>query len=192
MLQAIYLLHSLFWVLLAIGWFTRPRQTAAARPAQTSVQIPRAGLYVAMHGVGFTLMYLGLGDAIFRPGGAPFISRTLQIAGAIVILLGGCLGGWSIRVFHSWKFGASIEKGHMLCTSGPFAWIRNPIYAAIDMLSLGSFMWTPTMITLIALLATGAAGDLRGRIEEKSLSRAFGQEYEAYRLRVKRLIPGVY
>ena len=66
------------------------------------------------------------------------------------------------------------------------------IYAGLDLLALGSALWIPTTLTILAVPVMALAGELRARAEEPLLERAFGDTYRDYRRRTKRFIPGVY
>jgi len=86
----------------------------------------------------------------------------------------------------------AIQPDHRLVTSGVYTLIRHPSYLGLLVNSLG---WALafrsgvgvllTALTLLPLLA-------RMRAEEALLRSEFGVEYDAYRARTSRLIPGVY
>jgi protein-S-isoprenylcysteine O-methyltransferase Ste14 len=97
-----------------------------------------------------------------------------------------------MRVFRSWRFQARIDATHRLSTDGPFAFVRHPIYAALDLLALGSLLWIPTPWTAAGLLLMMVMGDVRARGEEKVLLAAFGEDYRRYSARVRRFVPGIY
>jgi protein-S-isoprenylcysteine O-methyltransferase Ste14 len=121
------------------------------------------------------------------PAGSP---RALL--GSAVLLGAAALGLWSLLHLRSWRFLPVLAEGHELCTTGPYALIRHPIYASIDLIALGSALWVPhpSVLAGAALLLVG--GDLRARSEEAALIAQFGERYRAYARRVRRLIPGLY
>lgn len=90
------------------------------------------------------------------------------------------------RSFHA----AANPTAGGLVTTGPYAWVRHPIYAAILL-----FVWTgvaanPSWRSLaLGLLATGMTA-IRIFAEERMV-RAMYPEYEEYARRVKRVVPGV-
>jgi protein-S-isoprenylcysteine O-methyltransferase Ste14 len=171
-----------------------PKASAAAdaSPAPEPQSAGRARALVALHGVAFAALYYGIGQAVAAPARVRLLWSPLPIAGAAVILAGAALLGWTMRVFRSWRFQARIDAGHRLSTDGPFAWVRHPIYAALDLLALGSLLWVPTPWTAAGLLLMVVTGDVRARGEEKVLRAAFGEDYSRYAAKVRRLIPGIY
>jgi len=99
---------------------------------------------------------------------------------------------WALLVFRSWRLLARIERGHQLCTTGPFRLVRHPIYLAFTLLAVGTFLWAPTVLVLVGVALVALTGDLRARTEERLLCEVFGDEYRQYQGRVPRTIPGLY
>ena len=97
--------------------------------------------------------------------------------GAAVILLAILLMAWSSFALRSWRLLAAIDTGHELCTTGPYAHVRHPMYVAVDLLALGSAVWVPTRFVIVGALLLFVGGDLRARAEEKVLVEAFGRSY---------------
>jgi protein-S-isoprenylcysteine O-methyltransferase Ste14 len=171
-----------------------PRASAAAdaSPAARPQAARGARALVALHGVAFAAMYYGIGQSVAAPERVRLLWGPQRILGAAVIVAGAVLVAWTMRVFRSWRFQARIDATHRLSTDGPFAWVRHPIYAALDLLALGSLLWIPTAWTAAGLLLMIVTGDVRARGEERVLRAAFGENYVRYSAKVRRLIPGIY
>ena len=125
--------------------------------------------------------------------GFPDASTARQCAGSalIVLTIGGVLRLWPVFVLGK-KFSGlvAIQPGHTLVTTGIYALIRNPSYLG---LLLGALGWALTFRSIVGvILAALNLVPLVARMdaEEKLLREHFGAEYEAYRARTKRLIPG--
>jgi protein-S-isoprenylcysteine O-methyltransferase Ste14 len=113
--------------------------------------------------------------------------------GVALFVAGGALRMWPVFVLGRRFSGlVAIQPGHTLVTHGIYGVIRHPSYLGLIVNSLG---WALafrsgvgvvlTVLTLVPLLA-------RVRAEEALLFSQFGAEYDAYRARTSRLIPGVY
>ena len=91
----------------------------------------------------------------------------------------------------SWRIGVDESERTELVTSGPFALVRNPIFAAMLPTSLGLVLMVPSVVALAGLAALFVALELQVRVvEEPYLRRAHGAAYEAYAARVGRFVPG--
>jgi protein-S-isoprenylcysteine O-methyltransferase Ste14 len=74
-----------------------------------------------------------------------------------------------------------------LVTSGPYRFTRNPMYLSLSALYLGGAIVLNMLWPLVFLpIAVGLVHTLVIPREERYLAAAFGDEYEAYRRRVKR------
>ncbi|HSY79830.1 MAG TPA: isoprenylcysteine carboxylmethyltransferase family protein [Verrucomicrobiae bacterium] len=86
----------------------------------------------------------------------------------------------------------AIQPDHKLVTSGVYGVIRNPSYLGLLVTVIG---WGLAFRSLVGVLITAVLlPPLVARInaEEALLSSQFGAEFEVYRARTSRLIPGLY
>lgn len=113
--------------------------------------------------------------------------------GVALFAAGGALRIWPVFVLGNRFSGlVAIQPGHTLVTNGIYGVIRHPSYLGLLVNSLG---WALAFRSLVGVLLTALiVPPLVARIsaEERLLSSQFGKEYEAYRHRTWRLIPGFY
>lgn len=113
--------------------------------------------------------------------------------GVALMVPGGVIRLWPVYVLGSRFSGlVAIQPGHSLVTTGIYRVVRNPSYVG---LLLSSFAWALAFRSVIGvILAALMIPPLIARIhaEERLLASQFGAEYEAYRARTWRLIPGLY
>jgi protein-S-isoprenylcysteine O-methyltransferase Ste14 len=90
----------------------------------------------------------------------------------------------------AWSFVPKADQGTGLVTTGPYRFVRHPIYLGLTLLAMGEALafssWPAFMIILSGIVPTFA---WRARAEEKLLSRTFGKGYAVYRQRTKMIIP---
>ena len=190
----IYGVHAAFWAAFGATHRFVGAGRAATEPAPaatTSGTAPHSRLVLAIHFVAFGVMYLGVGEAVFS-GSVPMWFSGQRIVGTLIIGLGALLMSWSLMYFRSWRFRATLAEGHELATGGPYALVRHPIYAGLNLLAVGTAVWIPMLLTWVAVALMVLGSDLRGRAEEKVLSEAFGEDYRRYCRRTRRFLPGVY
>lgn len=116
-------------------------------------------------------------------------SVSLQVASAAVITLGNA--GAIYVLWHLGRAFSIFPQARILVTSGPYRFIRHPLYLA-EMASLIGIAlgYKQPWSALIAMICT-IIQVLRMKREERVLAEAF-PEYERYANRRARLIPGIY
>ncbi len=89
-----------------------------------------------------------------------------------------------------WALGFVEKKGRKLAMSGPYAFVRNPLYVGNFFLGLGVAVIVSNWI-LLALFLAGFLGIYAGTIrgEEKHLREMFGEPYEDYCRNVPSFLP---
>ena len=113
--------------------------------------------------------------------------------GVVLYAGGGALRIWPVFVLGRRFSGlVAIQTGHTLVTTGLYSRIRNPSYLGLLINLLG---WDLAFRSLVGVVLTALfLPPLVARIhsEERLLRSQFGSEYDAYRSRTWRLMPGLY
>ena len=78
-----------------------------------------------------------------------------------------------------------------LVTTGPYRWIRHPMYASLLLFMLGIALYRHAWPNYLGMLLLGGAVFGKMRREEAHLHAKFA-DYSAYVKRTHRLIPGLY
>jgi protein-S-isoprenylcysteine O-methyltransferase Ste14 len=119
--------------------------------------------------------------------------ESVRWIGLALFVAGGILRLWPVFVLGRRFSGlVAIQPGHTLVTGGAYSVIRNPSYLGLLVNSLGWGLafrsWIGVALTILTVIPLAA----RMRAEERLLHSEFGADYDAYRTRTFRLIPGVY
>ena len=108
-----------------------------------------------------------------------------------------CLAGMAILISarqhlgRNWSPLVSAKEGHELVTSGPYHYVRHPMYAGYLVAALGSaLVGDGAWIFLTVIL--GALFLWRVGAEDKLLAQQFPNQYPEYKKRTKALIPFVW
>jgi protein-S-isoprenylcysteine O-methyltransferase len=117
------------------------------------------------------------------------------VASSIGVIL--CAAGIAFNIWarqhlgRNWSQTVSIKKGHELVTSGPYRYIRHPIYTGGLIACIGSAIVAGgAWIFLLVIL--GAIFLWRVDAEDKLMEQQFPNEYPDYKKRTKALIPFVW
>ena len=115
-------------------------------------------------------------------GMSQVIGGTLQVMGALLVVVGMCYLGRSFGV---------VAANRGLKINGPYRFVRHPVYAAHAIALCGFVVANPTVWNAAILVANLTLQVLRIRAEERLLTES--AEYGEYRARVRwRVVPGVY
>jgi len=113
--------------------------------------------------------------------------------GVALFAIGGALRLWPVFVLGRRFSGlVAIQPGHTLVTDGVYGMIRHPSYLGLLVNATG---WALAFRSAVGLLLTALMVPpllARIRSEEALLRTQFGDDYDAYRSRTWRLIPGLY
>ena len=110
---------------------------------------------------------------------------ALIIQGLSVVLMIWARITFGVRSFHAT---ANVTKGQLV-TTGPYHFLRHPIYAAINYFFWACLIPFPFMKTFLAVLLITAGLLVRIFFEEKCLIETYHQQYIDYSKYAKRIIP---
>jgi len=91
----------------------------------------------------------------------------------------------------NWSTSVETKEQHTLVTSGPYRWVRHPMYATMFVWALAFFLLSTKWFVGITWLALGIMAASRAGKEEAALTEKFGAEYRAYMQRTGRFLPGL-
>jgi protein-S-isoprenylcysteine O-methyltransferase Ste14 len=89
----------------------------------------------------------------------------------------------------SWRLGIDPAEKTALVFSGPYRFVRHPIYALSSVLVLGTLAATPTPVMLAIALLHLSLLQIEARREEKYLLAKHGAFYANYQKQVGRFVP---
>ena len=92
----------------------------------------------------------------------------------------------------NWSDAPNLLEGQEMVASGPYRWIRHPIYAAF-LLILGSLLLISANWFVGAMWIGMTSLDVASRMnaEEAMMLGQFGERYQAYMRRTGRLFPRI-
>lgn len=145
-----------------------------------------------LHNVGVVIVSLALAylatsvDSLLKI--PRFSSSFAAIFGISLISLGFLLRTWAAFHFYNHRMRViSLEPQGALVTTGPFRYSRNPLYLGANVFCFfgsGLVLGSPSALILTALHLPLV--NLMIRREENQLERKFGDQFRAYKTRVRR------
>lgn len=185
------------WVIGIIAWYVirypferrakRVRVVSGGRSVSDTI-----GLASALFGLAvLPAIYVATGfpeAADYRTGWWAIVLGAIVFASAL----------WVFRRSHkelgrNWSITLEIRDQHRLINTGPYAFIRHPMYTSFLLMGLGQALLLPNWIAgLSGLVGFAVLFFLRVGKEERMMLENFGPQYRAYMERTKRLIPYLY
>ena len=118
----------------------------------------------------------------------------LIVIGLILISLGYAFASWALAEnrFFSSVVRIQMDRGHVVCDSGPYRFVRHPGYAGNVLALFGIVLALNSLWTLIPAALASIIAVIRTELEDRTLQ----EELPGYRDYVRRvhyrLIPGIY
>lgn len=115
-----------------------------------------------------------------------------RIAGTFITIIG--LIGYILSLLYlrsSWSLSASVKEGHKLVVSGPYKFVRHPMYSSMILLVLGSGLLIANYMMVLFTPLICIVYYIRARKEEELLKEEF-LEYDQYSRNAKMLIPRIF
>jgi protein-S-isoprenylcysteine O-methyltransferase Ste14 len=177
-------LALVFFAFLIRAFWSRDRETKVRRDGRS-----RAGIII--QSVGIALAGFGRQNPTL-----PALSAESLIGCALVFLFMGVaiLLFWSSSraLGRNWSIVARTRSDHELIRTGPYAYVRHPIYAGLLFFLLGLAAalghWPQLMIAVPVYLAGTV---IRTKVEDGLLEQSFGDEFRRYRESTPALFPKI-
>ena len=116
-----------------------------------------------------------------------FNPAVIAVQVAAAALMAWARFTFGVRSFHAT---ANPTKGGLV-TSGPYAFVRHPIYAAVCLFVIAGGLAHPTWLTAVLVVAVLLGSLLRIHIEERLLVKQY-PDYAEYAARTKRMVPYIF
>jgi protein-S-isoprenylcysteine O-methyltransferase Ste14 len=110
--------------------------------------------------------------------------------GIIITVTGLSFAVWArMHLGKNWSGRVAIKVNHKLIRTGPYQFVRNPIYTGILIGYAGTAIVIGELWAFLLILIAMAGFLIKIRVEEKVLLEEFGEAYSQYRKEVRALIP---
>ena len=164
----------------------RGRGGAPAAMDRGSIVAIYAGISIG-YGLAFAASFAPFGRL---PGGQPF----WLLVGAVLVAVGLWIRHQAMATLAaSFTYRVEIVPAHRLVETGLYRRVRHPGYLGQLLVLLGVGIALASWLSIVGLMVPVAIAFLwRIHVEEAALRGEFGEAFDAYAHRTRRLIPGVY
>ncbi len=128
---------------------------------------------------------------------SPDVALVLAVVGLVIFIAGTLFTVWARRTLgRMWGISTSREvkllPDHQLIDGGPYALVRHPMYFGWWTALLGALLIYRTWILVLLMAMSLIVFYRRARLEEATLGKRFGAEWQAYVKRTKFLVPFIH
>ncbi|HMA04555.1 MAG TPA: isoprenylcysteine carboxylmethyltransferase family protein [Methanomicrobiales archaeon] len=186
-MQVLDLALGVVWLVFWAYWFITAALTRS--PFKRTQSCSRLLLFTIISVLALAILVEELPQGILvrdvLPGGA-----ATMLVGLPITILGLGVAVWArVHLGRNWTSRPGIKVGHTLIRTGPYRFVRNPIYTGLLIGYTGTAIVIGTLWALFLILFVLGASLLKIREEERLLLEEFGEDYEQYRREVRALIP---
>jgi protein-S-isoprenylcysteine O-methyltransferase Ste14 len=172
------------WIAFWFYWLV----AAMTAKATQSRSMSSLGIRLAI----FLLILGSVRSGLFKGQSVTIHNPWLQRVGLAVLLLGLALAVWArIYLGRNWGTPMSQRVEPELVTTGPYHYLRHPIYSGILLGGIGTTM-AISLYWLVAVVLFGAYFIYAATVEERMMAQLFPDAYPAYQRATKMLIPFIF
>lgn len=177
------------WIELGVCWiawglaFVKPQKRAAAQKKAVRATSSRVGIVFV--GLAFACVWAFIMPTGFHKSAASLIVSMLIGPPSVALV-------WMAtrHLDKHWRFEAALSEDHELVTTGPYRWLRHPIYTSMFGILLEAGFaktWWPLLMAAVVFYIIGT--EIRIRAEDGLLAMRFGETHASYRAKTKAYIP---
>jgi protein-S-isoprenylcysteine O-methyltransferase Ste14 len=183
MLQIVaYVVLGVCWITWVLA-FVKPQRSAAGQKKSVRAPSSRWGIFLVM--LAFACEW-----AFIQPAG--FHKSVASLIASMVVGPPSVALAWMAtrHLDKQWRFEAALSEDHELIRTGPYRWMRHPIYASMLGMLLQTGLakaWWPLLIAGLVFYVIGT--EIRIHAEERLLAERFGAEFDLFRRTTRAYIP---
>ncbi|HVH86172.1 MAG TPA: isoprenylcysteine carboxylmethyltransferase family protein, partial [Terriglobales bacterium] len=119
--------------------------------------------------------------------------KSLELAGIALTYAGAAIAIWArFSLADNWSGRITLKVGHQLVCSGPYSYVRHPIYSRIVLSVFGTALLVGEWRGLLAIAMVTVAFMMKAKREEAYMTAEFGEGYLRYRQTTGFLVPRIY
>jgi protein-S-isoprenylcysteine O-methyltransferase Ste14 len=180
------------WLTFGVVWLVAALSTR--RPTVGQAHVSRWWLLPLVPVVVVTVLLLFVRrqhpDLLFAPWSS---SPAVGVVADVAVFAGLVIALWARRTLgRLWSASPTIKEDHSVIETGPYRFVRHPIYTGVLLMIAGTVVLFDNPIAVVWLAFAFAGIWIKLRREEQLLRDFLPEAYEGYRARVRWiLIPGV-
>ena len=114
----------------------------------------------------------------------------VAVLGVVVTAAGLLFAIWARAYLGTnWSGTVTVKVGHQLIRTGPYRWVRHPIYSGMILALIGTAINQGQLRGVVAVVLLWIGFTMKSRVEERFMTNTFGAEYEEYSRSTGAIVP---
>ncbi len=182
LISGMWIVFSVYW-----GMAARGNKTVRRRENIGSQVAHFAPLILAVYLTAVPRLWGGFLSGYFAP--EPYRIPMFAV-GTVIVVLGFGFAVWArVHLAGNWSGTVTLKTGHELIRSGPYRWVRHPIYTGLLAVLAGATIAFSQWRGVVGFAIAVPALWRKAHLEERWLGELFGGAYKRYRAEVAMLLP---
>jgi protein-S-isoprenylcysteine O-methyltransferase Ste14 len=176
------------WIIFSVYWTIEAKNSAESRTSESKAS-------TALHQIVINVALILLFWPVPHLAGwfLPQRWHFLVLVGVLIQIAFFALAISARRhLGKNWSAEVRIGEGHELIQTGPYRFVRHPIYTAMLGMFLGTAIASGQVHALVAIVILFLSYIRKTRLEEEILKKTFGPAFDSYRRETWSLVPPVY
>ena len=179
---AAYVVLGICWITWSLA-FIRPQKRAAGQKKTIRAPASRWGILLVL--LAYACEWAFIQPVGFEKSAASLIASMVVGPPAVAL-------AWMAtrHLDKQWRFEAALSEDHELIRTGPYRWLRHPIYASMLGMLLATGLakaWWPMLIAGLIFYLVGT--EIRVHAEDGLLALRFGEEFNQYKQTTPAYLP---
>ena len=181
----IFIVWIIFWVCWVVAAFSSKKNTTFNSGRNAIIRIPTVLIFIVIIELARNISGITYSNLVIH-------IQVIRSMGLIIFLAGLGLAAWArLYLGKNWGMPMSQKEKPELVTSGPYRYIRHPIYTGIIFALAGTAL-AVSLVWLLAVVFAAFNFIYSALQEEKYMTKQFPKQYDRYKRTSKMLIPYIY
>ena len=113
-----------------------------------------------------------------------------EVLGIVITAAGISFAFWArFYLGGNWSSNVTVKVGHELVRTGPYRFVRHPIYTGMIVALVGTALQRAQVRGLVAVVLLYAGFKMKSKVEERAMTDTFGAEYAEYSRTTGAIVP---
>jgi protein-S-isoprenylcysteine O-methyltransferase Ste14 len=120
-------------------------------------------------------------------------SISIAVLGVAITAAGFAVAFWArAHLGGNWSSAVTVKVGHQLVRTGPYRWVRHPIYTGLLIAAVGTAIELRQLRGALALPLLYIGFRIKSKVEERAMTNTFGADYQEYQRSTGAIVPKLY